>query len=171
MLQYYLMFTFLNYQMMVAQDPCLDGNFNEIDNVAKRSPSYDQVFTACDKDLIEGWYGAKAHVMSTSPPELYKCGTVYPVWLRGRLARKLNYLYQRLSQKQKQNSKHFCNISLNFFFYKLCYTNIFIFIKLKVYKESMPNEDSFKLPNIVITYFYTTFIVQTLLPLMESPRL
>lgn len=83
------MFTLLNYQIMVAQDPCLDGNFNEMDNMAKRSPSYDLDSSAlCDSYLREGWYRAKSHVMSTSPPTVRKCGTVYPVWLKGRLAQR-----------------------------------------------------------------------------------
>lgn len=60
--------------------------------MAKRSPSYDEDSTLpCDMYLIEGWYGSKTHVMSTSPPLLGKCGTLYPVWLKGRLTLKLNY--------------------------------------------------------------------------------
>lgn len=87
---------FIIYQIVIAQDPCLDGNFREIDNVAKRSPSYDYDFTLlpCDRYLIEGWYGSKSHVMSTSPPLLQKCGTSYPVWLKGRLTLKFNYEHQ-----------------------------------------------------------------------------
>lgn len=64
--------------------------------MAKRSPSYDYDFTLlpCDRYLIEGWYGSKSHVMSTSPPSLGKCGTAYPVWLKGRLTLKFNYEHQ-----------------------------------------------------------------------------
>lgn len=32
--------------------------------------------------------------MSTSPPLLQKCGTLYPVWLKGRLTLKFNYEHQ-----------------------------------------------------------------------------
>lgn len=68
----------------VAQDPCLEGNFRELDHVAKRSPSFHMDSTPlCDRYITEGWYRAKSHVMSTSPPILGKCGTLYPVWLRG----------------------------------------------------------------------------------------
>lgn len=68
----------------VAQDPCREGHFIELDHVAKRSPSFDVDSTPlCDRYITEGWYRAKSHVMSTTPPILGKCGTLYPVWLRG----------------------------------------------------------------------------------------
>lgn len=67
-----------------AQDPCKEGNFIELDHVAKRSPSFDMDSTPlCDRYITEEWYRAKYHVMSTSQPVLGKCGTLYPVWLRG----------------------------------------------------------------------------------------
>lgn len=67
-----------------AQDPCKEGNNIELDHVAKRSPSFDMDSTPlCDRYITEEWYRAKYHVMSTSQPVLGKCGTLYPVWLRG----------------------------------------------------------------------------------------
>lgn len=100
---------FIIYQIVIAQDPCLDGNFREIDNVAKRSPSYDEDFTLpCDRYLIEGWYGSKSHVMSTSPPLFGKCGTTYPVWLKGRLTLKFNYEHQNYIKRFLRPYYRFC---------------------------------------------------------------
>ncbi|XP_065927240.1 von Willebrand factor D and EGF domain-containing protein isoform X2 [Magallana gigas] len=81
------MFSWLGFCLLFvvikAQNPCLDGNYYEIDHVTKRSPSFDMDSTPiCDRYITEGWYRAKSHVMSTSPPILGKCNTLYPVWLK-----------------------------------------------------------------------------------------
>lgn len=98
--------------------------------MAKRSPSYDEDSTLpCDMYLIEGWYGSKTHVMSTSPPLLQKCGTLYPVWLKGRLTLKLNY-------EHRNYIKSFCvpiiafvkngkKEQLNFFYISSIFFHIF----------------------------------------------
>lgn len=74
----------ISHLFSIAQDPCKEGNFIELDHVGKRSPSFDMDSTPlCDRYITEEWYRAKYHVMSTSQPVLGKCGTLYPVWLRG----------------------------------------------------------------------------------------
>lgn len=71
-------------KIVIGQDPCVEGNFVELDHVSKRSPSFAaDSAPLCDRYITEEWYRAKSHVMSTSPPTLGKCGTLYPVWLRG----------------------------------------------------------------------------------------
>lgn len=78
---------------VIAQNPCLDGNYYEIDHVTKRSPSFDMDSTPiCDRYITEGWYRAKSHVMSTSPPILGKCNTLYPVWLKGILFENFHFI-------------------------------------------------------------------------------
>lgn len=106
--------------------------------MAKRSPSYDEDFTLpCDMYLIEGWYGSKSHVMSTSPPLFGKCGTLYPVWLKGRLTLKLNY-------EHRNYIKSFCvpiiafvkngkKEQLNFFYI----SSIFFLYLLRIFAQSV----------------------------------
>lgn len=106
--------------------------------MAKRSPSYDEDFTLpCDMYLIEGWYGSKTHVMSTSPPLFGKCGTLYPVWLKGRLTLKLNY-------EHRNYIKSFCvpiiafvkngkKEQLNFFLY---FIDFFLYL-LRIFAQSV----------------------------------
>nr|XP_022311532.1 von Willebrand factor D and EGF domain-containing protein-like [Crassostrea virginica] len=66
----------------VLQDPCHDRNVVELNDMAKRSPSYAMDSTPlCDRYITETWYKATDHVMTTSPPSLTYCGTLYPVWL------------------------------------------------------------------------------------------
>ena len=68
----------------VSQDPCLDGNSLELPWISKRSSSYAMDSTPlCDRYIIETWYKATNHVMTTSPPTPTYCGTLYPVWLNG----------------------------------------------------------------------------------------
>lgn len=69
---------------IVLQDPCHDRNVVELNDMAKRSPSYAMDSTPlCDRYITETWYKATDHVMTTSPPSLTYCGTLYPVWLNG----------------------------------------------------------------------------------------
>ena len=77
---------FLPINMFIGQlDPCAVGNHQNLDDLVKRSPSYtmDSV-PLCDRYITETWYRTKYHVMSSSPPSLSTCGTLYPVWLRGK---------------------------------------------------------------------------------------
>ena len=74
----------MNKHFTVSQDPCLDGNSVELTFMRKRSSSYAMDDTPlCDRYITETWYKATDHVMSTSPPTLGYCGTLYPVWLYG----------------------------------------------------------------------------------------
>nr|XP_022290011.1 von Willebrand factor D and EGF domain-containing protein-like [Crassostrea virginica] len=66
----------------VLQDPCHDQNVVELNDMAKRSPSYAMDSTPlCDRYITGTWYKTSDHVMTTSPPSLAYCGTLYPVWL------------------------------------------------------------------------------------------
>ncbi|XP_078340873.1 von Willebrand factor D and EGF domain-containing protein-like [Crassostrea virginica] len=68
--------------MSVSQDPCLDGNSLELPEISKRSSSYAMDSTPlCDRYIVETWYKATNRVMTTSPPTVTYCGTLYPVWL------------------------------------------------------------------------------------------
>nr|XP_022287219.1 von Willebrand factor D and EGF domain-containing protein-like [Crassostrea virginica] len=83
-----LIFSLIFYASQSAGqlDPCAVGNHQNLDNLVKRSPSYtmDSV-PLCDRYIPETWYRTKYYVMSSSPPSLSNCGTLYPVWLRGNI--------------------------------------------------------------------------------------
>ncbi|XP_062610177.1 mucin-2-like [Saccostrea cucullata] len=77
-----LLIILLTIHDIQAQDPCLDGNHGTPSSLEKRSPLYVMDSSPiCDRYILEGWYGARGYNMSTSPPALTYCGTLYPVWL------------------------------------------------------------------------------------------
>ena len=68
-----------------GQDPCFEGNHQDLGDIVKRSPSYTMdSLPLCDRYITETWYTTKNHVMPSSAPSLSYCGTLYPVWLRGK---------------------------------------------------------------------------------------
>ncbi|XP_062620132.1 uncharacterized protein LOC134281717 [Saccostrea cucullata] len=76
-----LLIILLTIQDIHGQDPCLGGNHGTPSFLEKRSPSYEMDSSPiCDRYILEGWYGARGYNMSTSPPSLTYCGTLYPVW-------------------------------------------------------------------------------------------
>lgn len=80
----------------------------------------------CDRYITEGWYRAKSHVMSSSPPILGKCNTLYPVWLKGILFVCFSFLWLHdTSALDKMFLKSGFIIKLHLFFLKACMFFVF----------------------------------------------
>ena len=69
-----------------AQDPCVEGNHQVIDDEhADRSIHTPMSDTAlCDRRITEGWYrtiSPSGSDIPTACPSEGQCSTVYPVWI------------------------------------------------------------------------------------------
>nr|XP_022289580.1 von Willebrand factor D and EGF domain-containing protein-like isoform X2 [Crassostrea virginica] len=83
-MHYCLGFILFALHYSVSQDPCDGGNALTLKFLTKRSPSYAMDSAPlCDRYITETWYRAEGYTMTTSPPPLRYCGTLYPVWLSG----------------------------------------------------------------------------------------
>lgn len=74
--------------ILVKCDPCdetvykqLPYEGNRILNNVIKPPSGHRVIS--DRELPHDWYRAGGS-MPTSPPPLYSCGTIFPIWLHGK---------------------------------------------------------------------------------------
>lgn len=77
-----------------AQNECSDTVYKPLGDLAKRSPTYVQdSVPLCDRYLAPGWYGASHYDMPTTAPDLWECGTTYPVWLNGNIIVVLMLIY------------------------------------------------------------------------------
>lgn len=73
--------------MNLITDPC--ASYSTLDNV-KRSAGYNtdltNDITISDDRLAPGWYrivSVAGEDMPTEPPETFRCGSWYPIWLNG----------------------------------------------------------------------------------------
>ena len=79
--------------------------------MSKRSSSYEMDSTPlCDRYITETWYKVTNHIMTTSPPALGYCGTLYPVWLNG-----LQFLWFHIAYKNQIHSFVLTNLKLQMF--------------------------------------------------------
>ncbi|XP_062618288.1 von Willebrand factor D and EGF domain-containing protein-like [Saccostrea cucullata] len=66
------------------EDPCSYTVYRNLTDLPKRNPSFFMDYLPiCDIKITKGWYRAEYYKMSTSPPSLGYCGTLYPFWFSG----------------------------------------------------------------------------------------
>nr|XP_034320141.1 uncharacterized protein LOC117687527 isoform X50 [Crassostrea gigas] len=81
-----LMMCLATIALVNAQNECSDTVYKQLGDLAKRSPAYIQdSVPLCDRYLAPGWYVASHYDMPTTAPDLWECGTTYPVWLNDSL--------------------------------------------------------------------------------------
>lgn len=69
-----------------AQNECSDTVHKPLGDLAKRSLTFFQDGAhLCDRYLAPGWYVALHYDMRTTAPDLWECGTTYPMWLNGNI--------------------------------------------------------------------------------------
>ncbi|XP_071123915.1 uromodulin-like [Mytilus edulis] len=79
-------------------DPCLEYNYATLEDEVKRSSNYTLLAgdePIDDSTLASGWYridSSSGNDIVTEMVTMYQCGTIYPLWMKGKLKKNKEFL-------------------------------------------------------------------------------